>query len=41
MKWINSNIHFFDGDKSRVTIVGHSAGAGDVGLHMVSPLTKG
>lgn len=41
MKWIHSNIHYFDGDESRVTIVGHSAGAGDVGLHLVSPLTKG
>ncbi|XP_061175674.1 neuroligin-4, Y-linked-like isoform X2 [Saccostrea echinata] len=41
MKWVHSNIHYFDGDRDRITIAGHSAGAGDVGLHLVSPLTKG
>nr|XP_011442801.2 neuroligin-4, X-linked [Crassostrea gigas] len=41
MKWVNSNIQYFNGDVSSITIVGHSAGAGDTGLHLVSPLTKG
>ncbi|XP_062583756.1 neuroligin-4, X-linked-like [Saccostrea cucullata] len=41
MRWVHSNIHYFDGDRDRITIAGHSAGAGDVGLHLVSPLTKG
>lgn len=41
MKWIRKNIHNFDGDASKVTIDGHSAGAADVGFHMISPLAKG
>ena len=41
MEWIHSNIEFFDGDVNRITLAGHSAGAGNVGLHLVSPLTKG
>ncbi|XP_052098492.1 acetylcholinesterase-like [Mytilus californianus] len=41
MKWIRKNIHNFDGDATKVTIDGHSAGAADVGFHMVSPLAKG
>lgn len=41
MEWVHNNIHFFNGDPSKVTIHGHSAGAGDVGLHLISDLTKG
>ncbi|CAC5367483.1 NLGN [Mytilus coruscus] len=41
MKWIRKNIHNFDGDPTKVTIDGHSAGAADVGFHIVSPLAKG
>ncbi|VDI79855.1 neuroligin [Mytilus galloprovincialis] len=41
MEWVQKNIHFFNGDPTKVTIHGHSAGAGNVGLHLVSDLTKG
>ncbi|VDI83200.1 neuroligin [Mytilus galloprovincialis] len=41
MKWIQRNIKYFNGDPSNVTIYGHSAGAGDAGLHLLSSLTKG
>lgn len=41
MKWIQENIKKFNGDPSRVTIHGHSAGAGDVGVHLLSELTRG
>ncbi|XP_063419884.1 neuroligin-2-like [Mytilus trossulus] len=41
MKWIQRNIRYFDGDPSKVTIYGHSSGAGDVGVFLISPLTKG
>lgn len=41
MKWIQKNIRYFNGDPNKITLHGHSAGAGDVGLHLVSNLTKG
>ncbi|XP_046542993.1 neuroligin-4, Y-linked-like [Haliotis rubra] len=41
LKWVSRNIHFFGGDPSKVTVEGHSAGAGDVGFHILSPLSKG
>ena len=41
LKWIQRNIKFFGGDKNKVTLSGHSAGAGDVGLHTLSSLAKG
>ncbi|XP_069127540.1 pyrethroid hydrolase Ces2e-like [Argopecten irradians] len=41
MRWVNENVHYFGGDPNRVTIDGHSAGAADVGFHLISPLTKG
>ncbi|CAC5367486.1 NLGN [Mytilus coruscus] len=41
MNWVKENIEFFNGDPSKVTIHGHSAGAGDVGLHLMSNLTHG
>ncbi|VDI49368.1 neuroligin [Mytilus galloprovincialis] len=41
LKWIQRNIKYFNGDPSKVTIYGHSAGAGDAGLHLLSSLTKG
>jgi para-nitrobenzyl esterase len=41
MRWIQDNIKNFNGDPTKVTIDGHSAGAADVGFHIVSPLAKG
>ena len=39
--WVKTNIAQFGGDPNNVTIFGHSAGAGDVGLLMSSPLARG
>ncbi|VDI49363.1 neuroligin, partial [Mytilus galloprovincialis] len=41
MKWVNRNIKYFNGDPSKVTIHGHSAGAMDAALHLLSNLTQG
>ena len=41
LKWVRDNIAKFGGDPANVTIFGESAGAEDVGLLMVSPLSKG
>lgn len=35
LKWVQANIEQFGGDKSKVTMVGHSAGAMSVGLHQL------
>ncbi|XP_030383669.1 carboxylesterase 5A [Scaptodrosophila lebanonensis] len=34
--WIKRNINFFGGDDTRITLMGHGAGAISVGLHMTS-----
>jgi para-nitrobenzyl esterase len=39
--WVRRNIARFGGDPARVTIAGESAGAMDVGLHMLSPGSRG
>ncbi|KAJ8920752.1 hypothetical protein NQ315_004892 [Exocentrus adspersus] len=41
LKWVQENIHFFGGDRERVTIFGQSAGAASVHYHMLSPLSRG
>ena len=41
LQWIHRNIGAFGGDPDRVTLAGHSAGALDVGVQMLSPLSKG
>ncbi|XP_005109814.2 acetylcholinesterase [Aplysia californica] len=40
-KWVQQNIASFGGDPAKVTVEGHSAGGVDVGLHILSPLSKG
>lgn len=41
LDWIQKNIERFEGTPSNVIIYGHSSGAICVGLHMMSPLSKG
>ncbi|KDR14322.1 Fatty acyl-CoA hydrolase precursor, medium chain, partial [Zootermopsis nevadensis] len=41
LKWVNDKISEFGGSQDDICIMGHGAGATSVGLHMVSPLSKG
>lgn len=41
LRWVRDNIAKFGGDPRNVTIVGHSAGAQDVGLLMLAPEARG
>lgn len=41
LKWVQANIRNFGGDPRRVTLSGQSAGAASVGLHAISPQSKG
>ncbi|XP_022085529.1 cholinesterase 1-like [Acanthaster planci] len=41
LEWVRDNIKAFGGDPTRVAIFGESAGAGSIGLHMVSPGSGG
>ncbi|KAI2474218.1 esterase B1-like isoform X2 [Diabrotica virgifera virgifera] len=41
LKWIQKNIHNFNGDPNNVTIFGESAGGASVHYHVLSPSSKG
>ena len=41
LEWIRDNIKYFGGNPKEVTIMGESAGANSVALHMMSPLSCG
>lgn len=41
LKWVRDEISSFGGDPDKVTLFGESAGAVSIGLHLVSPLSKG
>lgn len=41
LDWIKQNIKYFNGSPSNIVIYGHSSGAISVGLHMLSPLSRG
>jgi para-nitrobenzyl esterase len=41
LKWVQSNVSEFGGDKDNVTVGGQSSGALNAALSMVSPLAKG
>lgn len=40
MDWVKKYIIWFRGDPQRITLMGESAGAASVGLHLVSPETR-
>lgn len=41
LDWIKYNIKHFNGSPNNIVIYGHSSGAISVGLHMMSPLSRG
>jgi len=41
LQWVKDNIDKFNGDPTKVTIFGESAGGVSVGLHLLSPMSKG
>ena len=41
LRWIHDNIDRFGGDPQHILLIGQSAGAGSVALHLFSPLSKG
>ena len=41
LQWVNDNIGYFGGDKSKIAIFGESAGAISVATHMSSPGSQG
>ncbi|KRF97976.1 uncharacterized protein Dwil_GK21434 [Drosophila willistoni] len=40
LKWVRDNIAYFDGDRNRVTLFGHGAGAVATHLHLLNPYSK-
>lgn len=41
MKWVKKNIEAFGGDPNSITLLGYSAGAWSIILHMLSPMSQG
>lgn len=41
LRWVRANIAAFGGDPANVTLFGESAGAMDIGLHLLSPGSRG
>uniref|UniRef100_A0A3P8YC05 Carboxylic ester hydrolase n=1 Tax=Esox lucius TaxID=8010 RepID=A0A3P8YC05_ESOLU len=41
LRWVANNIGAFGGDPSKVTLFGESAGSASVGLHLLSPGSRG
>lgn len=40
LKWVNDHIHNFGGDNKLITLMGDSAGALSISLHLVSPMSQ-
>lgn len=41
LRWVKAHIQLFGGNPNSITLMGYSAGAMSVTLHMVSPMSKG
>ena len=41
MEWVHAHIAAFGGDPANVTLLGESAGAMSIFMHLVSPLSRG
>ena len=41
LEWVQANIESFGGDPSKVTLMGQSAGAASVAMHLISPNSNG
>ncbi|XP_036324906.1 esterase FE4-like [Rhagoletis pomonella] len=41
LRWVRDHISDFGGDPNSVTLLGYSAGSFSIGLHMMSPMSKG
>ncbi|ALC45678.1 CG4757 [Drosophila busckii] len=41
LRWIQQHIQHFGGDPKSVTLLGYSAGSLSIGLHMLSPMSRG
>lgn len=41
LKWVQKNIESFGGDRDSITLLGYSAGAWSIVLHMLSPMSEG
>ena len=41
LQWVHDNIKYFGGNPNNVTLMGESAGAASISMHLLSPLSQG
>ncbi|KAG0417950.1 hypothetical protein HPB47_005226 [Ixodes persulcatus] len=41
IRWVKDNIKSFGGDPNQITLMGQSAGSISIGLHLLSPRSRG